>query len=411
MNHFDSLPTEINLEIIYKLSFSDLRNIFKIYPFDQICDWSFWRTLAKRNFNVPSDYFDLGLKRGLTGDFRYLEISSKYRPTLDSNPEIYEISTLLVKGVICNYQDLVKYGIQVLGKGKADELVRKVRNYTHHRIWYKSFYIQQEKARKKKYNDEEFTYYQGEFQHYYYPLSCIYEDQWDRIRDFFELKNEESLEHQCCVLGELIDSNKPEAKRIFRDQLNKKAIKNSADLGKFLGCALRVGDEELFDFILRFGNVLNWGPCLREAAFGTNMNIINRLTEMGAKISSEEMFGSLRGGYARGADPVKVYQLIERYQGDKFISPPPDVDIWQMILDNPKIEWNLSQIEIFELCLRELLEINEAGINAGNVNLLKFFLDRFVSIPGAKKVMNKFVILDHFPTSKKIYEEYLKIAG
>ncbi|AHH01868.1 hypothetical protein pv_301 [Pithovirus sibericum] len=82
MNFFQSLPDEINVQILsYLNNFSDFRKVNKIRGLAHILNWQFWRKKSLQDFKVSFWYFDLPIQqnRKLTGEQRFLEIHSKFK--------------------------------------------------------------------------------------------------------------------------------------------------------------------------------------------------------------------------------------------------------------------------------------------------------------------------------------------
>lgn len=85
MNFLESFPYEISLLILERLDYSDIVKVSRVFSF---CDWEFWRNKARKELNIPSWYFDLGLQRNVSGDYRYLEIQSKTHIIPESEAKI-----------------------------------------------------------------------------------------------------------------------------------------------------------------------------------------------------------------------------------------------------------------------------------------------------------------------------------
>ena len=442
MTSFSLLPIEINSEILSWLSFADLCKMSLISPFDVIIDYSFWKRLAKNDFGTSSNYFDLGLKRGIQGNYRYLEILSKYRPTVDSvaNIEnrqvtgIYESSALLVKGIIRNYQDLVKHGVDKMGKHEAEKLIREVQVRTQHEVWYEPMFesIFAGLSSISNFPNQMIT---GEFCCYCPLFVWINEDKWTEIRNFINIKLTQVLSYNLLpiIFSRLIYNRKTEARKIVIENLSSV---NEDGLDYCLRSSLNVGDEELFDTISSLlpglrNNVLFWKlekydqgggyhrrsqrcPYIIDAIIGTNPKLIQRILGLGDEINPERLFDGLTIGYDLGfADPVQAYYLVEKYQGNRFFVPPPDVDIWHLILENPKVKWYRKPDKMFKFCLRQIFKGTALCDHSdpGNVDLLNLFLMKFVSVPGAAKVMREFKIPKYYPLCKQIFDSYSKIAS
>ena len=68
---YSKLPLEIRYLIMNGLSPIEAFRIQQFNLFPELKDWSYWRRKSEEVFQAPRDYFDLGLKRDVSGVYRY----------------------------------------------------------------------------------------------------------------------------------------------------------------------------------------------------------------------------------------------------------------------------------------------------------------------------------------------------
>lgn len=81
MSQFNRLPPELITLILSNVSISQLLTLSRVNLFPQL-NQSFWRQKIHQDFQVADWYFDLDPIA--PGYLRYIEVSSQFRPTLDS---------------------------------------------------------------------------------------------------------------------------------------------------------------------------------------------------------------------------------------------------------------------------------------------------------------------------------------
>lgn len=87
---FRILPNEIISLILQSISDEYINSICQNPDFNEFCNWSFWRDRSSIKWKVPNWYFDLGLSRNISGEYRYLEVSTQFHLTPESISEIEE---------------------------------------------------------------------------------------------------------------------------------------------------------------------------------------------------------------------------------------------------------------------------------------------------------------------------------
>ena len=76
---FNQLPIEIRSLIVNSVPDPEIYDTCNNPDLSYLCDWNFWRRRAIDKYQVPVWYFDLALSRGITGAYRYLEVSTQFQ--------------------------------------------------------------------------------------------------------------------------------------------------------------------------------------------------------------------------------------------------------------------------------------------------------------------------------------------
>lgn len=131
---FAQLPPETTELIISSLPDSDLLSICQNEIFSNLCDWNFWRRRTGELFEVPTWYFDLGLSRQISGAYRYLEVKTQFRFSLEDlatiSPDglvsgIYEPHQLFLNTIYSRDFNLIRQLYPILSK-EDPKMVRQV---------------------------------------------------------------------------------------------------------------------------------------------------------------------------------------------------------------------------------------------------------------------------------------------
>lgn len=452
MSYFDLLPDEINCYLISWICPTDLYNLSKISPFDLICDWNFWKDRAKKILKIPGNFFDLAIDRQILGAYRYLELQTKIKPTIDSLAKIekntvfgiYDPQALLFKAIQSNDLNLVQKLTTILTPLQMKEVISKC-GYTSHS--YKDpFWIRRTSV--SLYLKGLFTNSGLEWimrhSHPFHPVyESLDEENWTEVDCF--LNDNLGKKIVTRLLLSLIYTRKSQAFELVQKYLPKQT---QLTLDYCLRASLNIGNVTLFETISQYiPNLENMmgalisGPIVssylgeydREQKFreyseflghlhlvdayvGCNPELIERIKNVNRGIwtyRDYEIYSWITTGYNIGNDPILVYDMIKKLQSKQFYTIPSDVDIWTMILDDKNIKRRKDSI------LRDFLNMlfgwgkrDRGGFSPdpGNVDLLNLILSRFIQVPGTKKVMGRIKVPKGYPLTEKIYSAYLKVA-
>ena len=136
---FAQLPVETTELIISSLPDSNLLSVCQNEIFSNLCDWNFWRRRARDLFEIPNWYFDLGLSRQISGAYRYLEVKTQFKLSLEAlatiSPEglisgIYEPRQMLLNAISSRDFDLIRQLYPILSKedpGMVNQIIETFR--------------------------------------------------------------------------------------------------------------------------------------------------------------------------------------------------------------------------------------------------------------------------------------------
>lgn len=439
LEHF---PNEIIYHIFSWLSSTDLLRISEIPPFDIFCDWDFFSRRAREDFQVPIDYFILGFQRNISPGYRYLELVAKYKPNIyclariEGNvvSGIYEPVALLMKAIERRDGKLIEQVLEILKDGgKIDTSTIEFDGKSiPDLIDFGEF------VRPSYYCDTGFggvakrlgscsgvnismPLYEG----------WVRESRWDKINSFIKVKWGYgylnlllmliySKKHQALKIVESELSSIPEIylEICFRASLNSNNHYITDLLLQLAPGLLSSIDSPCID-LRYYGKydlvcVMAQNSLVVDTCISGNLQLIQKILKDKVPDFSKMAIYLSYGYKLTLANPVSVYNIFEELQEEKFVDPPPDIDIWQLILDDPKIKWDKSEAErlkyFLELLFGKIKEQLAIYSDPGNVDLLNFILNKFILFPGVKKVMEEFTIPEYYPLSRKILQSYLTIA-
>lgn len=320
-SRFTFLPDEINLQFPDKLSYSDLIHACQEPGLSHLCDWDFWRRKAEKELNVPEWYFNLPLlqNRKVSGDQRFLEISSKFRISAES---IAKIKKGKVIGIY------TKEDVKFLATHQGEEHVFPLKEWHRKRA--------NSVAKLKRAGVPN-------------PANYLDMPQEELFRVLEDMER----------YSRMIQSGNV---RLLRKALNSDLPKRASLL---CGMLVAIGDEKLFPlveeyfakedtsktpilkfsmmshkserFIKLFSKLESIAPSVKTALLSTayftaNIECISFLENLGAQLDKEGKFYEVDAGYLYNPRPVEVYQIVQEL-GSRRTSIPSlqgietDVDI------------------------------------------------------------------------------------
>lgn len=324
------LPKEIQDLIFIGLSDAEAFRLQQFNLFPILNAWSFWKQRTKDRFDVPSDYFDLAIDRGISGAYRYLEILSKFEITEEA---IASIDDGLVSGIYS--PEKVFY--LAMFENKSD-LMKKIlpeidlslfRNYSYGRSYN---ILSQETCRLLKgslfnkflvsnLDDHDPEFIQEKFDH------AIVSEDWDEVRKYLNMEQKELFHFRMFVL---VYSKKSGAMNIVKFYYPKLS-KTFQHL--LIRAVIQTGREEevtwMSQYIPEFftfdedrhlqtetenptwPEIDDYNP-LVDAYFGGNLNIVNKFKKLG--YDSEELNKSqlvINSYKQRMSNPIDVYYLVK----------------------------------------------------------------------------------------------------
>lgn len=470
MTLFSLLPPEINTQLLLNVPASQAFELCRQPEFEDLCDWSYWRNKALFDFQVPRSYFDLALNRGISGDYRYLEISTRFIPSLDSLASInngivsgiYEPATLLSLAFDRNQPDLVRALIPMVNQDFLEYLYKEKitagfipNNFTIYGpylpppvgalIGHLTIYNLLASAVEGKVFDN--------LPQFYYDLE---DKNWIALdQEFFNIEGFFRVQ----VILAMIYSQDDQAWSVAQKYISlyEENIKVF-----FLRAALECGNKSQVDWILQYLPEVKTNPrkfssiiynvpqyfgaydrfsnfqsefenikynFILDAYCGANLELIQQFDSYGYNLDIIYNVGYYINrvvaiGYGYGlSNPVAVYdlarQLIEKGIFLRFI--PGDIDINALVIQPPKT------LDQFKQVLENLLpgnmtkhvswdyfkvNIKKRG-DDGNVDALNWVLGQYYNIPGASGVIQDHLgnVSSSYPLTRKILEAYLKIAS
>lgn len=446
MLHFDYLPDEINCHLLSWISSSDLYNLSQISPFDLICDWNFWKHRAKKYFKIPEDFFDLAMNRQISGSYRYLELQTRIKPTMDSLAVIegdvvsgiYDPQALMFKAIHNGDLGLVYQLAPNLTAVQLKEVISKCVDKSNE----DTFWIRRTSI--ALYFKELFTNsgLKCNITIFHLVYQSLDEENWTEVDYFLTDNSEKEITR---VLLSLIYTQKPEALRLVEKYLPKKS---RTTLSYCLRASLNIGNVSLFETISQYIPKLESKirslskhtsiassyvgqydreqfkyreyfdcpnhPYIIDAYVGGNSELIDKISNLGSRThQNAEIYSWVTIGYNLGVNSMFVYETIKKLQYRQSYIIPSDVDIWTLILNDKDTKWKKKYV------LRDFLNIlfgwertdgDGFSPDPGNVDLLNLILSKFIEIPGTKKVMGKIKVPKGYPLAEKVYSAYLKVA-
>ena len=453
MTFFGLLPPEINTQLLLNIPASQAYELCQQPELEGLCDWSYWRNKALIDFQIPRSYFDLALDREIPGDYRYLEISTRFVPSLNSLASInngsvsgiYEPGALLNLAFDRNQPDLFQVLLPTLSKQFLEEFYgEKIatgfipNDYTtygrnpippkesligHSTIYnllalavggkvFKNlpkFYYDLE-ARDWDSIDQEFSTIDDEFDQVQVILNMIYSQDnqaWVIAQKYIPNYNDDL--QQFFLRAALECGNKPQVDWILQYLPNVKTQPNQFysdkfKVGQYFGAYDRVGNFQFGYRNIRYSFIL-------DAYCGANMELIQQFESYGYTIDINKLQNRVNPavitGYKYGlSNPLAVYDLISQLAGKGvYLSPGfGDIDIDNLLLQNPRT------LDQFRNILTNLIP-NIGGTlgsdygpegnyysqisyvwdrgNIGNVDSLNWILGQYYNIPGAAEVIRE----------------------
>lgn len=319
-SRFEFLPDEVNLQFLNKLSYSDLINACQIPGLFHLCDWNFWKRKAEKDLNVPEWYFNLPLiqNRSVSGDQRFLEISSKFCISADS---IARIENGKVEGIhnerTAKFLAIEQGNRHIFSLNKREdkraELIDKLRRA---RVPDPNTYF--------KMSERELTSILNNMVLYSQTIRS------GNIRLITENLNSDLPERASLLCGMLAATGNENTFPLVKEYLSRDvptfSILNSSLVSH--------KTEQFIELFLSSGLVPNYikDALIRTAYFTANIGCISFLENQGAQLGKEEKFKMLDKGYLYNPRPVEVYQIVQKLGSRKSTIPPlqgleSDIDI------------------------------------------------------------------------------------
>lgn len=400
MERFNRLPPEINELIVASVPDPEIYGTCENPDFSPICDWNFWRRRAIDKWEIPAWYFDLGLARGITGAYRYLEVSTQFQPTMES---IASISDGVVYGIYT-----VRHLSKLALKREDLDLIKQLRPVIPESLFDSGLAF-------GLFLESPFSSYisnilLGEDTYDISDVNLVfvsaYYGNWDSVINFLNINNDPVEVGR--LLTYLIYTQKSTAFAIVQQFIGKT---DNYQITRMLRATVQCGNKDQFyymvgkitnpqqtillykDQISRFdltnsignlhcfeydmlsaSNNINYS-FLYDAYAGANQDIINYLKTIideEESVETYKLYESIRAGRNKGlSNPVSAYNLVNQSTHNNYLSylNKIEIDITQLLVEKfPKF--------------LDLAYLNSLG---GNVDITNYLLEKLQNFKGFQR--------------------------
>lgn len=424
-NRLNQLPDELKIQLLNALPFGDLVQACQTEALD-LCDWDFWSRKASQDFQVPSDYFNLALDRGISGEYRYLEILTRFRTNLESIANIdnnlvsgiYELESVFVRATLDNQVDLMNQLLPYVDQGELKRAYKVIDprgpSYSYRSSdWWDvignvSSYLIIYNALTKKSN-RPVTSIQELYRNFQQVMLDIELDNWAQVDSYLAAGkiSERAIYY-------MMYRQQPEAFALIQKYIDK--ISNPQRM-ILLRIALQCGNENQFEWLLERTTIdlatnqpiistFNSIPFYKrqtpsyaeynlslDAYVGANSTLIERVENFGDVDATYNVQAVIRGYQQRLSNSISVYYLISNsaFSFEYFTDfLGLDVDIANLLLnsEDKEIGYDISKSDLlFTISALmgernpEWYQLNESG----NVDLLNCLLKAFAKKGGLVK--------------------------